>query len=257
MLGQGEPSAADLGAIQKVLEEEEAHPALLIMARGERAMHQAVLERIENGEISLEEVVGQAKTSWWDRLTAFYVRDKFREHHPLLLDFDAQMIEIARLPPHERALPLKNFLTRVQEEKKKPALFLLPALAKLENACRRPQTRMRCLCAALAAERYRQAQGKWPDSLDRLVPLFLSAVPLDTFDGTPLRYRRLADGIVIFSAVSFYSVDSAGEDNQGELNLGQSAQPGTDFSIRLWDVKHRRQPPRPREKIPEPPDVPD
>lgn len=43
---------------------------------------------------------------------------------------------------------------------------------------------------AVACERYRLKNGELPESLNVLVPEFLDAVPLDAFDGNPLRYNR-------------------------------------------------------------------
>jgi hypothetical protein len=64
---------------------------------------------------------------------------------------------------------------------------------------------------ALAVERYRLAHGKWPQSLQKLTPAFLTKVPDDPFGGGPLHYRRLGDGVVI------YSVGPDKEDNGGTL----------------------------------------
>jgi hypothetical protein len=249
-LGQGEPPATELETLQKALEEEEAFPTLMIVARGERAVNHALLEVIESGDVYLEEI-GGGKPSWFDRLIGFYARDKIRENHPEALDYVSQVQEIARLPQHERTVLMDKWTARVRAEKKKPALLFLPALQLLEGAIHRNQAKLRCLCAALAAELYRQSKGDWPDSLDRLTPNLLAAVPLDPYDGAPLRCHRLADGIVI------YSVGADREDNGGTFDPEQPTRPGADIGVRLWDVKHRRQPPRPPEKIPEQPDVPD
>jgi hypothetical protein len=92
--------------------------------------------------------------------------------------------------------------------------------------------------ALLATERFRQAEGKWPASLDQLRPRFLSEVPLDPFDGKPLRYKRLEDGVIV------YSVGADGTDNGGILDRESPYKQGTDVGFRLWDVPHRRQSPR-------------
>jgi hypothetical protein len=62
---------------------------------------------------------------------------------------------------------------------------------------------------ALAVERFRLAHGRLPEKLNELVPQFLSVVPIDPFDGAPLRYHRLAKGYVI------YSVGQDGHDDGG------------------------------------------
>ncbi len=64
----------------------------------------------------------------------------------------------------------------------------------------RNQIRNRSANAALAVERYRLAHGDGlPPSLDALVPEFLDRVPTDIFADSPLRYRRLDLGYVIYS----------------------------------------------------------
>jgi hypothetical protein len=98
----------------------------------------------------------------------------------------------------------------------------------------------RCRCGAVAAalERHRRRHGRWPDSLAALVPDLLPAVPSDPFDSQPLRYRRLADGVVV------YSVWIDRTDDGGKLADAFPSPAGSGLGVRLWDVPHRRQPPR-------------
>jgi hypothetical protein len=126
----------------------------------------------------------------------------------------------------------------------------LDAIPKVSETECRKHAHVRCLAAALAAERYRREHGAWPESLDKLVPAQLTEVPLDPYDGQPLRYRRLADGVTI------YAVGGDGVDNGGLFDRENAVRPGTDVGVRLWDVKHRRQSPRPQERPPEEPDAP-
>ena len=54
--------------------------------------------------------------------------------------------------------------------------------------------------AAVAIERWRLAHpGRLPDTLAELVPTYLAAVPLDPFDGQPVRYKKLPVGYVVYS----------------------------------------------------------
>ena len=61
--------------------------------------------------------------------------------------------------------------------------------------------------AALAAERFRLAHKRWPKDLQELCPAYLEEVPIDPFDGKPLKLAHRDDGIVI------YSVDKDGKDD--------------------------------------------
>ena len=51
--------------------------------------------------------------------------------------------------------------------------------------------------------------------------------------------KRTPDGLVI------YSVGPDRADNDGFMNPEQPLEPGTDIGFRLWDPRHRRQPPNP------------
>jgi hypothetical protein len=116
-------------------------------------------------------------------------------------------------------------------------LLLFPAMEKLSEAARRKLAHVRCMIVTLAVERYRQKHSAWPETLNQLVPEVLAEVPRDPFDGEPLRYTRLADGVIV------YSVGVDGVDNGGALDRDNPARPGADLGFRLWDVKYRRQPP--------------
>jgi hypothetical protein len=89
----------------------------------------------------------------------------------------------------------------------------------------RAEIQRRMLVTVLALERHRLRHGKLPDSLQALVPEFLSAVPLDGMDGKPLRYRLKPDGTFVL-----YSVGENGIDDGGDPSL----LPGKE-TVRFWD----------------------
>ncbi|MBN9689572.1 MAG: hypothetical protein J0M24_04980 [Verrucomicrobia bacterium] len=85
----------------------------------------------------------------------------------------------------------------------------------------------RAAVTACAVERYRlQHASKLPTQLEQLVPEFLPTVPLDPFDGRPLRYVPSREGYVLYS-VGPDKVDDRGRPNQ------RSRKPGEPTT---WDV---------------------
>jgi len=52
---------------------------------------------------------------------------------------------------------------------------------------------------AVALRLYRRERGHYPERLDELVPKYLPSVPVDPFDGKPLRYKRLGRGFKVWS----------------------------------------------------------
>ncbi len=62
---------------------------------------------------------------------------------------------------------------------------------------------------AVAVERYWSDNNELPENLERLVPTYIPEVPIDPFDGQPLRYVLLEDGYAIYS-VYFDGIDDGG-----------------------------------------------
>jgi hypothetical protein len=240
-LAQGEPAAEDLTAMQKLLTDEEAFPDLPIVAQGERAFWHEFFEAMENGDVPIAEL-SNGRPGWNEHLFGFVYRDNIRDQHPTMLAMLSRWIAIAQLPMPEQTEAERQFDQEVRELRGSAMLAALPlgATSKLGDASRRKHAYLRCMTAAIAAECYRQANKRWPASLDKLCPLYLATVPRDPFDGEPLRYLHVEEGVVI------YSVSSDGVDNHANLDPAHANQPGVDIGFRLWDVAKRRQPPRPK-----------
>ena len=89
--------------------------------------------------------------------------------------------------------------------------MIVPAGQGLFTATDREAARDTVLLTVLALELFVREHGHYPEKLDELVPDFLPAFPEDTHTPTkmPLRYRRDADGALI------YSVGDNGTDDGG------------------------------------------
>jgi hypothetical protein len=237
-LAQGEPSPDDMASLQKLLEDEDAFPDLLLALRGERAALHQVIECVKRGEVSVDDLAG-SRSNWMERTARSAWSMDARRDHALFLSFIARRIEEVQRPMHEQAELEKAFERDIRELPKNAFLTrnLIPGIAKMGESDRRKHAAVRCTIAALAVERYRQEKKAWPNDLAQLCPAYLAAVPVDPFDGKPLRYRRVADGVFL------YSSGTDGVDNGGALNRDFNTVPGTDMGIRLWDAAQRRQRP--------------
>jgi hypothetical protein len=87
--------------------------------------------------------------------------------------------------------------------------MLLPTLEQTFSRATRHSADLRATAVVCALMGYARVHGGPPERLDQLVPDFLSAVPLDPFDGKPLRYRREGDGWVVWSVGSDMKDDNA------------------------------------------------
>lgn len=87
-------------------------------------------------------------------------------------------------------------------------------LGRLSNA----ESRRRILVTALAVKRHAISKGRPPESLDKLVPDFLRAVPADYIDGLPLRYRSRADGGFLIYSVGLDCKDDGGDQRAPQMD---------------------------------------
>jgi hypothetical protein len=252
-LSQGEASDAVLAETKRLVDEEETADLLTQALRGDRAQFFEVngcleagdLERLAGGNKDLVEVGG---TTAFARVEIWLKLPWFRENRAQALEWATRAVEYAGLPVEEQPAKfeqLKREVNRTHDgginsvrwgHARMSAVMTLV----MPTSSHRSHAELRCASAALAAERYRLAKGKWPDSLGALVPDYLPAVPKDPYTGEPIRLRRLDDGLAV------YSVGPDKKDEGGTLqHLSQETYGHKNYGFRLWDVKHRRQAPTP------------
>ena len=163
-------------------------------------------------------------------------RGKARGCHAAYLRFLNECVEIAKLPPEEQVQRLERF------DKKEPEDVpeLLAGLTKGSDFKHHAREYLgslaflRCGITAIACERFRLANGRWPERLDEFVPRYLPSVPIDPFDRHPVRYVRKADGVLI------YTLDGEEADGGQRVQM-KPGEPDRDVGIQLWDPKKRRQ----------------
>jgi len=76
------------------------------------------------------------------------------------------------------------------------------------------ETARRVVVTAIALKRFQLKHGKLPETIGELAPEFLPSVPIDPYDGKPLRYHPNADGRYLL-----YSVGDDGKDDGGDPSL--------------------------------------
>jgi hypothetical protein len=244
-LAQGEPSPEALARAQRVVQAALARPLQLDMLRGERAFAEDCVRSVDEGLVPGEQMFSDADipkvtgNATIDRLL-FRLRGGgwHKRDSAALLRFQTALVEIAKDSPdalRERAGEVGGLRDRLPRAVRKAVAMYDQML----NAERRSRALLQSIAAALAAERFRRDKGRWPTSLDELVAArLLVSVPRDPFDGQPLRLRRLADGLVI------YSVGADGADDGGAVRIDPNTMGlPKDFGVQLWDSACRRQPP--------------
>lgn len=252
VLSQGQGADDGLAKLQAALMQEEKEPLLVNALRGERAAFDLFLQGLDDGTIDSRDLgmmfnSGGARkstrsTGWdWldDKLESSWpslAAGSMAKNRAALLDYYSRVIELAREP-----LNLQEPKMTEQEEASRTlpplARLIIPPGTKAAMAFRRCQAETRCAIVALAAERFRVANGRWPETLAELTAKYLPEVPLDPFDGAPLRYRKTPEGALV------YSVGPDGKDDGGKIDRTKGGNtPGIDLGFWLFDPDKRRQP---------------
>ncbi|MBI5683957.1 MAG: hypothetical protein HZC54_02655 [Verrucomicrobia bacterium] len=135
-------------------------------------------------------------TGWLDFEQLSYHRI-FDESLLLVLDMVARRVYPQRVSQSEREFE-KDGLSAIWKHQVLVRL-LLPAIVPITKRSAQAQTTMDEAVLACALERCRLTNGKFPDSLDALVPRFVAKLPHDVITGEPLKYRRAGDGYVLYS----------------------------------------------------------
>ena len=207
--------------------------------RGERASNNATCDRLvrtrselQKGVESLEASPAQKKAASFALLMLF-PRWLIRHSQILINEYEQDTINTlqkARQQPQAHS-PLDQALVESWQQRLARttpynllAKQLIPALFKLTNKSCNAQTTVNLARLAVALERHRLAQGGYPEKLDALVPRFLERIPLDLFDGKPLRYRLQSDGTFLLYSIGVNQTDDGGEvvlRESGGLNLDE------------------------------------
>jgi hypothetical protein len=88
--------------------------------------------------------------------------------------------------------------------------LLLPALDKAVQKFALAQTDVNLANLACALERYRIANGNFPDSLDALAPKFIPSIPHDVITGEPLKFHLGDNGRFKLYSVGWNEKDDGG-----------------------------------------------
>ena len=103
--------------------------------------------------------------------------------------------------------------------------LLLPALSAVDKAHNRSVQNRENLLLAFALADWKAQHDSYPETLNQLVPDFVSKPPIDAFNEKPLTYRRERDGFIFYS-VGVNEIDDNGQSYDDEPR-------GDDLVIRL------------------------
>lgn len=236
VMARGHCSDECLRTLQAAIEQELADRTrvMSLATRGERAVLFRTWSLVIDGKRTLDELNNGNKPGVWQRLRNELVfRPLAGSAQRTTLDLTTRLVEISAEPVQEQQRLLEDLESEMQDRLRQNglgdrlALSLLPALSRILLADHRLRMELEVARCALAAERYRRGNGQWPDKLEELAPDYVSETPKDLFAGQPLTYRKLEEGIVIYS----HGMD--GKDHDGAVEPGRPDI--SDIAFRLFN----------------------
>jgi hypothetical protein len=203
-------SEEQLSKLESQLSRAEATNRFLTALIGDRAMYNEFIRLAQDDVRKMAEISNKDSSqddqtplpsrnpgAVW-RLIGFWERDR----NFFLGAMATNIYFIQQGPPASRAMPHED--DRLGEQAQSGlyifSSMFLPVYSGVANRDASARARLRDAITVLAIERWRlQHQDTVPDSLIDLVPAFLPTVPVDPYDGKPLRYKKLKNGYLIYS----------------------------------------------------------
>ena len=236
VLSQGRPSEETLKKLQAEFVQEAAQPVLLLAFRSYRALTHQDLIALKERRVNHRRIYVANPYGIPDQ--ALKMKDALRARacHAAYLRYLTRLVELAKLPPEQQGPRLEELKLPQLAKPMTFGIVMVPdeGLHRIHRQFLGTLAVLRCAVTGLAVERYRRDTGQWPESLANLLARYLRKQQLDPFDGAALRYRRLEDGVVI------YSVGPDRNDHGGHLTREMPPPEGADLGFRLWDPSKRR-----------------
>jgi hypothetical protein len=243
----GQPTEVPLARLQAELTTEGREPILAWMIRGERAVGSATFDALRTG------VLDRPGSGWKhddsldtsDRLLLWWSKGALPADQAKYLQLMTQFERGCRGAPRERIAAAETLVAEVRSLRStlmnsvryRRTTLLVPATRKLVLGEIDARAEVACACVGIACERFRLRTGRWPSELGEIPEDLIAEIPADPYGTGPLQYRRLPDGVMI------YSVGLNGVDDEGQFARIQEKDSSLDIGCRLWDVNERRRPP--------------
>lgn len=154
------------------------------------------------------------KPRGWGRMEQLHFNEAMQDAVLPRIDIRSRQID----PSLSRScdLAVTNLAPHAYLHHRAIAAMTLPSYGGVCLKTATTQTDVDEVMVACALERYRLAEGQYPESLDALIPRFAATLPHDIINGQPLHYRRTSDGKFVL-----YSVGWNGTDNGGKIALNK------------------------------------
>jgi hypothetical protein len=246
VLAQTAPSAKYLEKLQN--EVRDIHPQSIYerSLRWSRAQDFGLYDAIRN---HFDEMIRDRVINSSARFSFFFIKNDVIEGQTLMVEYYTYRLDQLRGDPQADGR-MKQLHDRIEKAKPKGDNILLDlwlrwvgsgiahayhsidiSSRKTDPAFRQALAAKRVMVAAIAAERFRLKNGRWPNDLHELVPTFLVEVPKDPCSpANELRWKVTPTGRLV------YSVGLDGKDDGGQCEWKDENEM-IDVGFRLFDQR--------------------
>ncbi len=256
-LASGIATESELAIVQQELEYEAASPTLSLGMRASRALLDHILEAVQTGEISRDDLWSQVgitasapgapiSTRLLEAVRFALLCGNLPSERARLLRSNNELITISQLPPHERLPALREFTARAKKRAGTSFALTESYFGGSTMYTRYLEDELSICARAVVCHSSggRRAFSGWqtsnsPQNLKELTTTYLKSVPLDPYSGQPLRLVHKGPAFII------YSIGPDQKDDGGALGkIGSkiSGTGGPDQGFVIFDLDHRRRP---------------
>ena len=197
--------------------------------RVEHCMAVSVFSDVRAGKRLDDLLYPGTQQPWWKRTAKrlWWPRNEYNDKDFLAyLDLMPRALDSTTLPPRRAIDECTHlFKTYASNATCEVAEAAIPNWTSAIKKHHEIEAQLEATRAALLVERFRHATGHLPESLNAMAPSLTRAVPLDAFDGQPLRFKPLTPGYII------YSVGPDGVDDGGLAKTTIPPQTNYDITV--------------------------
>ena len=202
-----------LDCVSMVAREGLASMGRLADGNAEDSMIKSLISLAASATIDWDQILRKGNT-WYDRMADTFRKPTRPERHELRQKIDADLRKLAKSTSDLKSLAL-SMLGGPREALSQRlcqvfVALLLPAVSSAADAEDRATMQFELVKLAFALAAYCADHSGYPAKLADLTPKYVAAVPKDIFNGEELRYKREAEGYLL------YSVGVNGKDDGGK-----------------------------------------
>lgn len=170
----------------------------------ERALgFDAAMNIIRGGKIIVDKTDGLPvpEASFQDRFFSWCIRPLYKSQAAWMLNFWEKVIPLGSVPYYDIEDPVKAFSESIIAAPKsfKWAKMMIPNIATVKLKLTTLEAMLITADVGIACRIYQKENGKYPKSLEELVPRYLDELPPDPFTGKALYYRVEESGFRVYS----------------------------------------------------------